>query len=114
VTKTTLDAAYAQFNAASPMSHIGPGAPPFFVSHGTNDGLVPVEQARLFVARLRSVARQPVVYAELPRAQHAFDMFGTPRATFAAEAVGRFLGVAYGDYLARNGSARRNTADTTG
>jgi acetyl esterase/lipase len=82
---------------------VNAAAPPFFVSHGTNDGLIPVEQARRFVARLRPVSGQPVVYAELPRAQHAFDMFGTPRAAFAAEAVGRFLGVAYGDYLTRHG-----------
>ena len=31
------------------MSHVGPHAPPFFVLHGTNDSLVPVEQARTFV-----------------------------------------------------------------
>jgi acetyl esterase/lipase len=103
VMRSTLDASYEQFDAASPIRHVNAAAPPFFVSHGTNDGLIPVEQARRFVARLRPVSGQPVVYAELPRAQHAFDMFGTPRATFAAEAVGRFLGVAYGDYLTRQG-----------
>ena len=101
IVKTKLADAYADFDAASPMSHITAGAPPFFVSHGVNDSLIPVEQGRLFVARLRAASAEPVVYAELPRAQHAFDVFGTPRATFAAEAVGRFLGVVYGDYLAR-------------
>ena len=88
------------FDQASPMSHIGPHAPPFFLSHGTNDSLIPVEQARLFAARLREGSQQPVVYTELPRAQHAFDVVGTPRATAAAEAVARFLGVVYGRYLA--------------
>ncbi len=106
VMKSTLDAAYEQFDAASPIRHVNDAAPPFFVSHGTNDGLIPVEQARHFVARLRAISEQPVVYAELPRAQHAFDMFGTPRATYAAEAVGRFLGVAYGDYLASSAADR--------
>ncbi len=103
VMKSTLDAAYEQFDAASPIRHVNAAAPPFLVSHGTNDGLIPVEQARRFVVRLRAISQRPVVYAELPRAQHAFDMFGTPRATFAAQAVGRFLGVAYGDHLARLG-----------
>ncbi len=60
--------------AASPVTHVCADAPPFFVLHGRNDSLVPAEQARGFVARLRGVGRQPVVYAELPFTQHAFDM----------------------------------------
>lgn len=99
VVKQKLRDAPEVFDAASPMSHLGPDAPPFLLSHGTNDSLVPVEQGRLFAQRLRAISRQPVVYAELPRAQHAFDVFGSPRATAAAEAVGRFLGVVYGDHL---------------
>ncbi len=30
------------------MSWVGPDAPPFFIAHGANDSLVPVEQARSF------------------------------------------------------------------
>ena len=99
VVKQKLRDAPDVFDAASPMSHLGPDAPPFLLSHGTNDSLIPVEEGRLFAQRLRAVSRQPVVYAELPRAQHAFDVFGSPRATAAAEAVGRFLGVVYGDHV---------------
>jgi acetyl esterase/lipase len=69
--------------------------PPFFVLHGRNDSLVPVEQARSFVARLREVSRQPVVYAELPFTQHAFDMLGSLRAVHAAIAVEQFLAEIY-------------------
>lgn len=101
VVKQKLRDAFAVFDDASPMSHLGPHAPPFFLSHGTNDSLIPVEQARLFADRLRAASTQPLVYTELPRAQHAFDIFGTPRATAAAEAVARFLGVVYGEHLAR-------------
>jgi acetyl esterase/lipase len=36
---------------------------------------VRVEDARNFVARLRSDSPSPVVYAELPGAHHAFDFF---------------------------------------
>jgi hypothetical protein len=32
-----------------------------------------------------------VVYAELPGAQHAFEVFDSPRTIFAAGAVQRFL-----------------------
>ena len=89
------------YDKASPMSRISADAPPFLISHGTNDSLIPVEEGRLFAQMLREVSRSPVVYAELPRAQHAFDIFGTPRAKLAAEAVARFLGYLYGQYLAR-------------
>jgi acetyl esterase/lipase len=83
------------FRAASPITYVSADAPPFFVLHGTNDSLIPVEQARAFTARLRDVSRQPVVYAELPLAQHAFDIFGSARAAHAAVAVEQFLAEIY-------------------
>jgi acetyl esterase/lipase len=84
---------------ASPITHIRDDAPPFFVLHGTNDSLVPVEQARSFTARLTEVSRQPVVYAELAYAQHAFDIFGSARAAHAAVAVEQFLAEIYAKNL---------------
>lgn len=83
------------FRVASPITHVSEDAPPFFVLHGTNDSLVPVEQARSFTASLRAVSRQPVVYAELPYAQHAFEIFGSARAAHAAVAVEQFLAETY-------------------
>ena len=83
------------FRTASPINHVSADAPPFFVLHGTNDSLIPVEQARAFSARLRDVSQQPVVYAELPFAQHAFDIFGSTRAGHAAVAVEQFLAEIY-------------------
>jgi acetyl esterase/lipase len=83
------------FHAASPITYVSPDAPPFFVLHGTNDSLIPVEQARAFTARLRDVSRQPVAYAEMPFAQHAFDIFGSVRAGHAAVAVEQFLAEIY-------------------
>jgi acetyl esterase/lipase len=83
------------FAAASPISYVTPEAPPFFVLHGRNDSFIPVEQARSFVTKLREISTQPTVYAELPLAQHAFDIFGSARATHAAVAVQEFLAVIY-------------------
>ncbi|WP_109470254.1 alpha/beta hydrolase [Mycolicibacter nonchromogenicus] len=83
------------YRDASPMTYIAPDAPPFFVLHGTNDSLVPVEQGREFADRLRKVSTNPVVYAELPLAQHAFDIFGSPRAAHTAVAVEHFLAEIY-------------------
>ena len=83
------------FRTASPVTYVSEHAPPFFVLHGTNDSLIPVEQARAFSTRLREVSQQPVVYAELPFAQHAFDIFGSVRAAHAAVAVEQFLAEIY-------------------
>ena len=75
------------------MSHVGPDAPPFFLLHGTNDTIVPVEQGRNFARMLREASTQPVVWAELPRAQHAFDVLPSIRAHHTVRAVERFLAV---------------------
>ncbi|MCV7359338.1 alpha/beta hydrolase [Mycolicibacterium fluoranthenivorans] len=76
---------------ASPIAHVRPDAPPFFVLHGTHDTLIPVEEAREFVEALRAVSTAPVIYAEIPAAQHAFDIFGSARGHYTASAVERFL-----------------------
>jgi acetyl esterase/lipase len=65
--------------SSSPIDHARPDAPPFLVAHGDRDTVVRVEGARSFVARLRTTSRQPVVYLELPGAQHAFDLFHSIR-----------------------------------
>ncbi|MEE6179387.1 alpha/beta hydrolase [Mycobacterium sp. 050134] len=83
------------YRDASPINHVSRDAPPFFVLHGQNDSLVPVEQARAFVRELRKVSNQPVAYAELPYAQHAFDIFGSARAAHTAVAVEQFLAEVY-------------------
>ena len=83
------------FRNASPITYVNPYAPPFFVLHGRNDSLIPVEQGRAFSKRLREVSRQPVAYAELPFAQHAFDIFGSVRAAHATVAVEQFLAEIY-------------------
>jgi acetyl esterase/lipase len=80
---------------ASPLRYVNADAPPFFVLHGTDDSLIPVVEAREFVEELRQVSKSPVAYAELPHAQHAFDIFGSPRAQQAADAVARFLSWVY-------------------
>ncbi len=93
VFKSSLSDARDVWEQASPMSWVGPDAPPFFIAHGANDSLVPVEQARSFAHMLRAASGQPVVYAELPRAQHAFDLFSSMRTVHTLRAIDRFLAV---------------------
>jgi len=80
---------------ASPIRRLRADAPPLFILHGENDSLIPVDEARDFVAAMREVSQSPVLYAELPGAQHAFDIFSSPRAHNSAEAVGEFLSWVY-------------------
>lgn len=81
--------------AASPLDRITDKAPPFFVIHGERDSLVPVREAREFVRRLRETSPNPVVYAEIPGAQHAFDVFPSIRSAHVVRGVERFLEWSY-------------------
>lgn len=79
------------FRSASPSFRIHADAPPFLVIHGERDTLVPVRDARDFVARLRAASKRPVRYIELPGAEHAFDLWPSERTARIAEGIGRFL-----------------------
>lgn len=79
------------FRKASPIARVHPKAPPFLVIHGTGDSVIPVEQARSFVERLRAVSHSVVSYAELPGAGHAFDIIDGARTGSMATAIGLFL-----------------------
>ena len=79
------------WDLASPVAQLRPDAPPFFILHGTHDSLAGVEEARHFADALRGVSKQPVAYAELPGAQHAWDIFRSVRAMESVQAVARFL-----------------------
>jgi acetyl esterase/lipase len=79
------------FRKASPIARVHPKAPPFLVIHGSKDTVIPVEQARSFVERLRSVSQSAVSYVELPGAGHGFDLIDGARTGAMATAVGLFL-----------------------
>jgi acetyl esterase/lipase len=90
VMKCSPDHESARWEAASPIARVHAGAPPFFVIHGTHDALAPVEDARHFVRRLRETSAQPVLFAELPGAQHAFETFHSVRTRHTLRAVTHF------------------------
>jgi acetyl esterase/lipase len=85
----------AAWEHASPQYHLSADAPPFFVIHGGNDMFTHAAQARRFADDLREKSTQPVVYAELPYAQHAFDVLGSVRTRHTVHAIERFLDVCY-------------------
>ncbi|MFL6156182.1 MAG: alpha/beta hydrolase fold domain-containing protein [Marmoricola sp.] len=85
--KTDLEA----FELASPITHVTPDSPDFFVIHGVNDGLVSIRQARAFVARLRETSTGLTTYLELPGTQHAFEVFSSIRSQHVMRSVERWL-----------------------
>ena len=101
VLKTRFAEQPEAFHKASPANRVHPDAPPFFVIHGTHDSLAPVDEARAFVQHLRETSRAPVVYAELPGAQHAFEIFHSLRTRHVVRGVDRFLAFVYSNYLAQ-------------
>jgi acetyl esterase/lipase len=75
---------------SSPFDYVQPEAPPFLVVHGDRDSIVPVGDARSFAARLRARSAEPVVYTELPGAQHDFDFFHSVRFEAVVDGVEAF------------------------
>jgi acetyl esterase/lipase len=100
VMKAALDEARDAYEQASPMSRVGEHAPPFFVIHGDRDTMVPVAEARRFVALLREAIPGRVAYAEIPGAQHAFEIFPSLRTVLVVQGVERFLAWVYSQHVA--------------
>jgi acetyl esterase/lipase len=90
------------WHIGSPITHVCADAPPTFVIQGTHDSLVWVEEARVFVDALQGVSAQPVAYAELPGAQHAFEIFHSVRTDHTVNAVCDFLEWTHAQWLRDN------------
>jgi acetyl esterase/lipase len=72
------------------LGHAADEAPPFFVAHGADDSLATIDTARRFVAHLRTASPSPVVFAELPHGQHAFDLFHSFRFSAVVDGIEAF------------------------
>jgi len=97
--KLSLEGHAEEYQQASPMFRIDDQAPPFLIIHGDKDTLVPVEEGRLFSETLRETSENPVAYAEISGAQHAFDIFPSIRSEHVKHGIERFLMYLYSGYL---------------
>ena len=79
------------WDLASPVAQIHPDAPPFMVVHGTHDSLAVVNEGRVFSQKLRQVSNNPVVYVEMPGAEHAWETVHSLRTEHTVDGVQRFL-----------------------
>jgi acetyl esterase/lipase len=91
------------YEAMSPITHVNEHAPPFCVIQGSIDVLVWREETAAFAAELGRVSHEPVVYWEVPGAQHAFDVFNSRRSAVAVDACERFAGWVVAHTRAGNG-----------
>ncbi len=74
----------------SPAAHLHSDAPPTLLLHGDRDSVVPTAWASTFATFLRTASRQPVVYAQLPGAQHNLDYFPSIRTSAVIDCVDVF------------------------
>ena len=90
--------------AASPVSHVHAGAPPFLLQHGDADTWVPCDQSIRFAERLRG-AGVAVELEIVPGADHFFE--GSPDVEAIFErAVGFLLALSRSASVSRSGEIR--------
>lgn len=90
------------YKQMSPINHLNEGAPPFLVVHGDRDSLTSLAEAEFFTSELDSVSKQSVEFAEIPGAQHAFEMFPCLRGDFVVAGVAERLEQWHHDYQTKN------------
>jgi acetyl esterase/lipase len=110
VVKAFFDAEPEKFHAASPMDHVGRVSMPWLILQGDGDSLTPAPEAREFARRLREHSKHSVGYAELPGAQHAFDIYYSLRTFAAVELAARFLATAYRRTASRDAAESASNA----
>ncbi len=75
-----LPVAPGRVRAADPTTYISPDDPPFFIEHGTADGMVPMRQSIRFSAALEeTLGPDKVTLKILPGAHHMGAEFFTPQ-----------------------------------
>ena len=91
------------WDLASPTAQAHDKKPPFFVIHGELDTLAFVEDARYFAKVMREAGGdEAFIYSELTGAQHAFDIFYSPRCIHSVAAMHRFAEWVYSRHLKDN------------
>jgi acetyl esterase/lipase len=112
VIKARRSDAADRYRQASPVTWLGPHAPPFLIVHGECDSLVPVAEARAFARALRGVTTAACVYLEIPGAQHAFEIFPSLRSVHVLRGVERFAAHLHRQHRLRSASASSTSPNT--
>ena len=98
VVKVALADDPTRYERGAPLARVHADAPAFLVVQGTSDNLVFPEESRAFVHKLRTNSAAVVAYAEVPRAQHAFDAVASVRTSHVISGVACFLNHVHSEY----------------
>jgi acetyl esterase/lipase len=82
---------------SSPFDYAERGSPAFLIVHGDQDTLTPARRARALAERARDASANPVVYIELPGAQHSFDLLTSVRFEAVIDGIEAFASIAAAD-----------------
>jgi acetyl esterase/lipase len=75
---------------SSPFDYAERGSPPLLIVHGDQDTLTPPQRARELAECAHRASASPVVYVELPGAQHSFDLVSSIRIEAVTDGVEAF------------------------
>lgn len=75
---------------SDPKANARPGLPPFLLIHGSHDSLVSPQHSRTLAERLRANGNH-VAMAELPGAEHTFDLLRSVRTDNTIDAIEDFV-----------------------
>jgi acetyl esterase/lipase len=76
---------------SSPFDYAERGCAPLLIVHGNQDTLTPARRACALAERARSASANPVVFAELPGAQHSFDLLSSIRFEAVIDGIEAFV-----------------------
>ncbi len=77
---------------SSPFDYADRGSVPLLIVHGGQDTFTSASQARALAEQARRATPKPVVYGELPGAQHSFDLLSSIRLEAVIDGIEAFLG----------------------
>jgi acetyl esterase/lipase len=79
---------------SSPFDYAERGAAPLLIVHGDEDTFTSAKRARALADRARRASVNPVVYVELPGAQHSFDLLASIRFEAVIDGIEAFAAAA--------------------
>ena len=82
---------------SSPFDYAERGSPALLIVHGDQDTLTPARRARALAEHARGASANPVVYIELPGAQHSFDLLTSIRFEAVIDGIEAFASIAAAD-----------------
>lgn len=99
-----------KFQSASPMAYASgdtesvaaaDSIPACLLVHGSHDSLVAIEESQMLAEKIAQVSENPVIYAEIPGAQHAYNVFRSIRSELVLTEVVRFAQTLHRQYQQR-------------